>query len=95
MKQLHRITVLIGTMLATLVLTATAALAMPAPPGDGGGSVPAGSTPPQSVITTSSDGLASWQIVLIAIGAALFAALALELVHAYRRRAHRESVPAV
>jgi hypothetical protein len=96
MKQLHRIAVLLGTMLATLILTATAAVAMPAPPLDGGGSsVPAGIAPEQPVLASTSDGLASWQIALIAIGAALFAALAIELVQVYRRRAGRQSVPAV
>jgi hypothetical protein len=96
MKQLGRIAVLVATMLGTLILTATAAVAMPEPPADGGGLLPAGSAPPaQPVITTTSDGLATWQIAMIAIGAALFAALATELVHVYRRRAHRQSVPAV
>ena len=95
MKQLRRIALLLGTMLITLVLTATAATAMPEPPADGGGPVPVDNAPAQPVVATASDGLASWQIALIAIGAALFAAVATELVHVYRRRAHRQSVPAV
>jgi hypothetical protein len=97
MKQLRRIAVLVATMLGTLILTTTSVMAMPEPPADGGGFLPAGSAPAQPVTITTSDGLATWQIAVIAIGAALFALLATELVHLqlYRRRAHRQSVPAV
>ena len=73
-------TVLAGLAGALLAFAAApAAFALPAPPlgGSGGTSPPA---PPVQIHTVVMGGMPGWQIALIAIGAALFAAAAAVLL---------------
>ena len=74
---------LAGSVLVVLT-GATAAFAYPVPPPGG----PAGPVPPLRVHTVVTGGMPGWQIALIAIGAALFAA-ALAVTADRARTAHR------
>lgn len=61
----------LGVLVATLVVTSTAALAMQVPP-----DVTSGGVQPQPPpLATAAGGMPGWQITLIAVGAALVAAV--------------------
>ena len=86
-RHFRRIAAVLGGCVAgtLVVLTgATAAFAYPVPPAGG----PAGPVQPVRVHTIVTGGMPGWQIALIAIGAALFAALAVTLDRV--RTAHRQ-----
>ena len=91
LRHIRRITAVLATLAAT-VLVATPAFAMvPVPPG-GDGSVAPASVPAQiQYRTIVAGGMPGWQIVLIAVGTALLAATVAVL--ADRARAARR--PAV
>jgi hypothetical protein len=92
-RHIHRyVAVLAGLAFAWLGLAAAAPAAFAASPvGDDGGTAaaPAVQTVPQVVVV---GGMPGWQIALIAIGSALFAAAAAVLT--YRILATRRQVPA-
>jgi hypothetical protein len=80
---------LAGTLLA-LAAAAPAAFARPLPPP--GGSDGSGAQAPVHVITEG--GMPGWQIALIALGAALFAAIAAVLLDRARRARRRVTATA-
>ena len=90
-KHLRRFAAVLTGLVAATVAFATPAFAMqyPQPGGTGGASGP---VPPVQVHTVITGGMPGWQIALIAIGAALFAATAAVLLD--RARATRKAVTA-
>jgi hypothetical protein len=79
------------TGLLASAVAATAAFANPIPIGDGG-AVPLAPVPAATIRVVSAGGMAGWQVILIAAGAALAAAAA--AVFADRKLAGRRSVTA-
>jgi hypothetical protein len=94
-KHLRRFAAVVAGLAAALVAFATPAFAVthPEPGGPGGAPVPPNpvpAPPPVQIHTVVTGGMPGWQIVLIAVGAALLAAVAAVLVDralAGRRRA--------
>ena len=77
----------LGSAVLALAVAAPAALATPAPPGPG----QAGAVPPPVIHTVVTGGMPGWQITLIALAAALFAAVTavmLDRARTARRLAH-------
>jgi hypothetical protein len=73
MNRIRRIAAILSGLAASVLVTltgATAAFAYPVPPPGG----PAGPLQPPRVHTIVTGGMPGWQIALIAIGAAIFAA---------------------
>jgi hypothetical protein len=84
----RRIAAILGAFAASalaLITGATAAFASPVPPPGG----PAGPVQPPGAYTIVAGGMPGWQIALIAIGAAIFAAalaVILDRTHTARRQ---------
>jgi hypothetical protein len=88
MNRIRRIAAVVGGLAASVLValtTTTAAFAYPVPPPGG----PAGPVQPPRVHTIVTGGMPGWQIALIAIGAAIFAA-ALAVTLDRVRTAHRQ-----
>jgi hypothetical protein len=78
----------LGVLVATLVATGTAALAMQVPPDVTGGGV----QPPPPPLAQAAGGMPGWQITLIAVGAALVAAALAVLADRARSARRRPAV---
>lgn len=91
-SHLGRLATVLATVIAGLLasaVAATAAFAQPIPVGDGG-TTPVAPVPASTVRVITTGGIAGWQIILIAVGAALAAAVAAVLLDrkvAVQRRA--------
>jgi hypothetical protein len=79
----------LGALVATLVATGTAALAVQAPPAAGGGVIQ-----PPPTLAPVAGGMPGWQITLIAVGAALIAAVLAVLADRARSARRRSAVAA-
>ena len=83
-RHIRRLAVVLASLaVALLALGATPAFAMIVPPMITGGSAPAPAVPPATTVTRTVlvGGMPGWQIVLIATGAAVIAAVAAVLVY--------------
>jgi hypothetical protein len=81
----------LGVLVAALVATGTAALAVQVPP-FGSGGVVVQQPPPPSPLAPVVGGMPGWQITLIAVGAALVAAVLAVVVDRARSARRRPAV---
>jgi hypothetical protein len=92
--RLRRLAAVLAAVTCGLLASAAivpAAFAMPVP-GPGGGTAPVAPVPATTVRVVTAGGMAGWQIILIALGAAIFAAAAVVLFD--RAMAARRVAPA-